>query len=137
MPRKIQCIKPFPKLTAREGQVALLLGRAYNICDTSRLTKVDRSTIYFWLQNRPEFADAVEQARQKFLRDMEEELRGQDRVAVQTLRNVMGDPETPCEQRIAAAQTILSITRATDTRSVWDAHKSFRERMRSDLRIAA
>lgn len=137
MPRKIQCITPFPKLTAREGQVALLLGRAYNICDTSRLTKVDRSTIYYWLENRADFRAAVEQARQKFLRDVETELKGEDRAALQTLRTVIRDGNAPCELRVEAAKTILALTNARDESAAWDAHKGFRERLRTKFRIAA
>ncbi len=137
MRRKIQCISPFPELTPREGQVALLLGRAYNICDTSRLTKVDRSTIYHWLENREDFRAAVEQARQKFLQDVEAELTGEDRAAIRALRDVIRDGGAPRELRVEAAKTILAITNAKDESAAWDGHKEFRERFRTKFRLAA
>jgi len=137
MPRKIRSITFFRGLTPREGQAALLLGRAYNICDTSRLTKIDRSTIYYWLEHREDFREAVEQARLKFLRDVESELEGEDRAALQTLRDVIHDGDAPRELRVEAAKAILALTKTQDAEAAWDAHKAFREKMRNDFRQAA
>jgi hypothetical protein len=115
----------FPKLTPSQIQTATALGRGYSISDAARLARIDRSTIYYWLDHRPEFVKAVDEARRKFHRDLQSEFAEEEQLAIDTLRRHLTDPASPEPLRAEASKAILSLTRLAPVD--WEPAKLFRQ----------
>lgn len=114
----------FPALTPSQEQIATWLGRGYSMSDAARLGKVDRSTIYYWIEHRPEFRKAIQTAQQKCHANLRSALEQEDQVAVSILQDLLHDAGTPEHLRVEVAKAVLSLTRQAPVE--WDGIRVFR-----------
>jgi len=93
-------------LTVRQAQVALALAQGATISAAAAAAGLNRVTIHRWL-DKSEFAEAVSQARAAYILSLHDEKRSQRAQAHATVDALLADPETPPEERLRLALTIL------------------------------
>lgn len=74
----------------------------------ARVAGVGETTLHRWLR-QPEFAEALRAARNEAFGAALASVQQAAVEAVQTLRGVMADPDTPPSSRVAAARSVLDI----------------------------
>ncbi len=92
-------------LTVRQAQVALALAQGATI-SAAAAAGLNRVTIHRWL-DKSEFAEAVSQARAAYILSLHDEKRSQRAQAHATVDALLADPQTPPEERLRLALTIL------------------------------
>jgi len=94
------------KLSRKQEQAIVALIAQPTIPAAAMVTGVADVTLWRWLQ-RPDFLRAFREARRQVVEQALGEVQAATIDAVQTLRDVMLNPDTPPASRVAAARTIL------------------------------
>ena len=96
-------------LSSQQEHVLAQLSAGLTIENAARSAGIHRNTIHNWLRSDPEFEHALTHARQArtlFWQGQAELLAGD---ALDTIRKLMVDPQTPPATRLRAAQIILNL----------------------------
>jgi len=85
------------------------------LTSAAKAAGVGKATLWRWLQ-QPAFREAYRRARREAVEHARALLQQASGEAVETLREVMNDPDTPPAPRVSAARTVLDMaTQATKT----------------------
>jgi transposase-like protein len=100
---------PFEKsnLTPAQSQVAAALAEGSSVTAAARSAGIHRTTVHHWMRTSAEFRAAVERARSDFEAALADELRDISASALQTLRSLLSNPESPPSVRLRAALAVL------------------------------
>lgn len=94
-------------LTPAQAQVVRSLAAGRSVSAAAREAGLHRSTIHNWLNQSPAFSEAVRQARQDFQNELSDQLLELSAAALESLRGLLSNPETPPAVRLRAALAIL------------------------------
>ena len=108
---------PIDGLTERERLAVDLLARGKNMCETARTLGINERTLYNW-RKRPAFQRAVFSHQQELI-----DAGGGQGItvlpqAVQTLVQIMNDPDARDADRIAASRALISGAQAFQERQM-------------------
>lgn len=81
--------------------------RTGNITQSAKLSGWAKSTVYDVARKDPVFADQIDEARVKFLKEMGKQFQGEAPRALDTLVLVMKDANSPATAKVSAADKIL------------------------------
>ena len=95
-------------LTRKQQRAVAALVAEATFEQAARAAAVGESTLYRWLR-QPEFAEALRAARGETFGAALSSVQQAAVQAVQTLRQVMADPDTPPSSRVAAARSVLDM----------------------------
>jgi len=101
------------KLTPRQQKAVELLACGLSIREVAARVGRHERTLRRWL-DRPEFVEALSELQDAAWRHALRRLRALAGKAVDTLRDVLCDPEVPATARIGAAKAVFEIMRNVD-----------------------
>lgn len=94
-------------LTPAQAQVVRSLAAGRSVSAAAREAGLHRSTIHNWLNQSPAFVEAVRQARLDFQIELSGQLLDLSAAALESLRGLLSNPDTPPAVRLRAALAIL------------------------------
>jgi len=94
-------------LTPVQVQVLAALAVGGTISHIAEVAGIHRSTIYNWLKD-PTFAAEFDKSRHEYTETLRDQLRSLAATAIDTIRQLMEDPETPPSVRLKAALAVLN-----------------------------
>ena len=94
-------------LSPVQAQVVTALAQGLSVTAAARQAGVHRDTIYDWLNKQPEFESFVESARSEYVAVLADGMRDLATRALETLRDLLDDRETPAAVRLKTALAIL------------------------------
>jgi len=97
------------KLTGRQQRAVVALLTTRSTRDAARAAKIGEATLHRWLKV-PEFVAAYEAARRQVVELTIGRVAHASTAALDTLLEVMTNPEAPASPRVTAALGVLSIT---------------------------
>ena len=101
------------KLTPRQQKAVELLACGLSIREVAARVGRHERTLRRWL-DRPEFVEALSELQDAAWRHALRRLRALASKAVDTLRDVLCDPEVPATARVGAAKAVFEIVRNVD-----------------------
>ncbi|MFN7993387.1 MAG: SEC-C domain-containing protein [Bryobacteraceae bacterium] len=122
-------------LTPAQAQVVTARAQGATITAAAQAAGLHRSTVYHWIENSPDFADAIEQARTEYVATLRDDLHELSRNALATLRSLLDDPGTPRALRFRVAMAILQRPQFPehDWRLPEPVGEPYREQLRREL----
>ena len=96
-----------PALPPAQAQVIAFLAQGRSVTAAALEAGTHRTTIYNWLRHEPAFKTAAENARREYGRTLNDQLRDLSARALETLRNLLDDPNIPAAIRLKAALAVL------------------------------
>jgi hypothetical protein len=100
-------ISTLPILSPAQAQVVTALAQGRSVTAAALEAGIHRSTIHHWYRHEPAFETAVEQARAEYAATLNDSMRDLAARALETLRNLLEDPQTPPAIRLKAALAVL------------------------------
>ena len=97
-----------PELSPKQEKALMALLTESTIKQAADKTGIGETTLYRWLQEEA-FDRAYRNARKRALTQTITKLQQTTTSAVETLKNVMEDSESPASSRVSAAKTILEL----------------------------
>jgi hypothetical protein len=94
-------------LSPVQAQVIAALAQGRTITDAARGASIHRTTIHHWFRTAPVFKAAFQEAQREYVDTLHDGLRDLAARAVETLRNLLSDPNTPPAVRLRTALAIL------------------------------
>jgi SEC-C motif len=94
-------------LSPAQAQVVVVLAQGRTVTTAALEAGLHRSTIHHWLRHEPAFITAVQQARSEYVATLNDSMRDLAARALETLHNLLDDPETPPAIRLKTALAIL------------------------------
>jgi hypothetical protein len=98
---------PTAPLSPVQAQVIAALAQGRTITDAARDAGPHRTTIHHWFRTEPTFNTAFQGAQREYVETLQDGMRDLAARAVETLRNLLDDPETPPAVRLRTALAIL------------------------------
>jgi len=102
-------------LSPVQVQVVAELAQGRSVSAAARQAGVHRSTIHHWLRHTSEFKAAVQSARREYSELISDQLRELASSALDTLRKLLDDPDTPAIIRMRTALAILERPHSPDS----------------------
>jgi hypothetical protein len=96
-----------PKPAQYRAIGALLAGST--VTDAAKSAGVSRATVHRWLAGDPDFMAAYNMARREAAEALRQRLRGMGHEAVEALRELLTDRDTPPAVRLRAAMEVLQV----------------------------
>jgi SEC-C motif len=94
-------------LSPVQAQVVAALAQGRTVTAVALEAGLHRATIHNWLRHQPAFTTAVEQARSEYVAALSDGIRDLAARALETLRQLLDDPQTPPAVRLKTALAIL------------------------------
>src|SRR2546423_2891536 len=94
-------------LSPVQAQVIAALAQGRTATDAARDAGIHRTTIHHWFRTQPLFKTAFEEAQREYVESLRDSMRDLAARAVETLRNLLDDPNTPPAVRLRTALAIL------------------------------
>jgi transposase-like protein len=94
-------------LSPVQAQVITALAAGASISAAAKAAGVHRSTVHNWL-NEPNFATLFDTSRQDYVESLRDQLRDLSVLALDTIRQLLENPDTPASVRLRAAQLVLN-----------------------------
>jgi hypothetical protein len=94
-------------LSPAQVQVIAALARGRSVTAAAVEAGLHRSTIHHWLRHEPAFKTAIQQAHTEYAVTLNDGMRDLAALALETLHNLLADPETPPAIRLKAALAVL------------------------------
>jgi AcrR family transcriptional regulator len=94
-------------LSPAQAQVIAALAQGRTVTDAARDAGIHRTTIHHWFRNEPLFKTAFQEAQREYSETMHDGMRELATRAVETLRNLLDNPDTPPAVRLRTALAIL------------------------------
>ncbi len=101
-------------LTPVQLRIAAALASGSTVVRAALDAAVHRTTIHKWLQTSKEFLEAVKQARDHYDALIADQLNELSVVALETLRQLLTNPDTPPAVRLRAALAVLNRPGSSD-----------------------
>jgi len=109
-------------LTPVQARIAAALASGTTIVRAALDAGIHRATIHKWLQTSKEFCDAVKSARDHYDSLIADQLNELSAIALDTLRQLLTNPDTPANVRLRAALAVLG--RPTSPAPGWHVPKT-------------
>jgi DNA-binding transcriptional MerR regulator len=94
-------------LSPVQAQVVAALAAGASISAAAKAAGVHRSTVHNWL-NEPDFSTQFDTSRQDYVESIRDQVRYLSALALDTIRQLLENPETPPSVRLRAAQLVLT-----------------------------
>jgi len=94
-------------LSDAQRQVVAALAQGRTITAAARQAQLHRSTIHNWLNDIPAFREALADARSQYSAQLRDEMKELSGAALETLRTLLQDPQTPAPVRLHTSLAIL------------------------------
>jgi hypothetical protein len=94
-------------LSPAQAQVIAALAQGRPITSAANEAGLHRTTIHHWFRHEPVFKTAFQEAQREYFETLHEGLRDLAARAVETLRNLLDDPNTPPAVRLRTALAVL------------------------------
>src|SRR6266566_3240521 len=94
-------------LSPVQAQVIAALAQGRTATDTARDAGIHRTTIHHWFRTEPGFKTAFQEAQREYVETLQDGMRDLAARAVETLRNLLDDPNTPPAVRLRTALAVL------------------------------
>ena len=94
-------------LSTVQQQVVAALARGRTITAAAAEVQLHRSTLYNWLNTLPSFRAALNDARSQYAAQLRDEMKELSATALETLRTLLQDPQTPSAVRLRASLAVL------------------------------
>jgi hypothetical protein len=94
-------------LSPAQAQVIGALAQGRTITDAARDAGLHRTTIHTWFRDQPLFKTAFEEAQREYVDTLHDGMRDLAARAVETLRSLLDDPQTPPSVRLRTARAVL------------------------------
>jgi len=94
-------------LSPVQAQVVAALAAGASISAAAQAAGIHRSTIHNWLK-APAFSTEFDTSRQEYTDSLRDQLRDLSTLALDTIRQLLENPETPASVRLRAAQLVLN-----------------------------
>lgn len=96
-------------LSTRKLKAISALLESPTICEAAKTAGVAESTLYRWMSTDADFKGAYQRLRQEALRQTVAQLGQTGSDAVETLREIMTDKDSPATARVRAARAVLEL----------------------------
>ena len=94
-------------LSPAQAQVIAALAQGRTITDAARHAGIHRTTIHTWFRDQPVFKSSFEEAQREYVETLHDGMRDLAARAVETLRSLLDDPNTPPAVRLRTALAVL------------------------------
>src|SRR6266568_3455551 len=94
-------------LSPVQAQVIAALAQGLTATDAARDAGIHRTTIHHWFRTQPLFNTAFREAQREYVETLRDGMRDLAARAVETLRNLLDDPNTPPAVRLRTALAVL------------------------------
>jgi hypothetical protein len=94
-------------LSPVQAQVIAALAQGRTATDAARDAGIHRTTIHHWSRTEPLFKSSLQEAQREYVETLQDGMRDLAARAVETLRNLLDDPNTPPAVRLRTALAIL------------------------------
>jgi hypothetical protein len=94
-------------LSPVQAQVIAALAQGRTATDAARDAGIHRTTIHHWFRTEPLFKSSFQEAQREYVTTLQDGMRDLAARAVETLRNLLDDPNTPPAVRLRTALAIL------------------------------
>jgi hypothetical protein len=94
-------------LSPAQAQVIAVLVQGRSVTAAALEAGIHRSTIHNWLRHEPAFKTAMQNAHTEYTAALNDSMRDLAALALETLRTLLDDPQTPPAIRLKAALAIL------------------------------
>ena len=94
-------------LSPVQAQVIAALAQGRTATDAARDAGIHRTTIHHWFRTEPLFKTAFQEAQREYVTTLQDGMRDLAARAVETLRSLLDDPNTPPAVRLRTALAIL------------------------------
>jgi len=129
----------FAQLTPLQAGAAIALGFGLNLSAVAAEFKVHRSTLHNWLKN-PKFLQAAQACQAQFEHEFRTQLAMLTRRALETIAQILNDPNAAPSIRLKASLAILKqdwkLPRSTDFDTLSQPSESLRNEMPPDAQSA-
>src|ERR1700693_5358709 len=98
---------PNATLSPVQAQVIAALAQGRTATDAARNAGIHRTTIHHWFRTEPLFKTALQEAQREYVAILSDGMRDLAARAVETLRNLLDDPNTPPAVRLRTALAVL------------------------------
>jgi hypothetical protein len=95
------------KLSPAQAQVIAALAQGRSVTAAALEAGIHRTTVHHWFRHEPAFKLAVQHATAEYAATLNDGMRDLAVLALETLRNLLADPETPPAVRLKAALAVL------------------------------
>jgi hypothetical protein len=96
-----------PELTPAQAQIVSALAQGRSVTQAALEAGLHRNTVHNWLRNEPRFKTAVAEAQRDYAAAFQDGLHELAARAVDALRSLLDDPNTPPSVRLRTALAIL------------------------------
>src|ERR1700680_3618076 len=94
-------------LSPVQAQVIAALAQGRTATDAARDAGIHRTTIHHWSRTEPLFKTSLQEAQREYVETLQDGMRDLAARAVETLRNLLDDPNTPPAVRLRTALAVL------------------------------
>src|ERR1700682_2800421 len=94
-------------LSPVQAQVIAALAQGRTATDAAHDAGIHRTTIHHWFRTQPAFNTAFQEAQREYVETLRDGMRDLAARAVETLRNLLDDPNTPPAVRLRTALAVL------------------------------
>ena len=94
-------------LSPVQAQVIAALAQGRTATDAAHDAGIHRTTIHHWFRTQPAFNAAFQEAQREYVETLRDGMRDLAARAVETLRNLLDDPNTPPAVRLRTALAVL------------------------------
>jgi AcrR family transcriptional regulator len=94
-------------LSPAQAQVIAALAQGRTITDAACDAGIHRTTIHHWFRTEPLFKSSFQEAQREYVETLHDGMRDLAARAVETLRNLLDDPNTPAAVRLRTALAVL------------------------------
>jgi len=94
-------------LSPVQAQVIAALAQGRTATDAARDAGIHRTTIHHWSRTEPLFKTSLQEAQREYVETLQDGMRDLAARAVETLRNLLDDPNTPHAVRLRTALAVL------------------------------
>ena len=94
-------------LSPVQAQVISALAQGRTATDAARDAGIHRTTIHHWSRTEPLFQTSLQEAQREYVETLQDGMRDLAARAVETLRNLLDDPNTPPAVRLRTALAVL------------------------------
>lgn len=124
-------------LTRRKALVIESIAVGATVTDAAEKAEVDRSTIYVWLRDDPDFKAEFDFARREPIEALRDRIRKTSGDAVRTVSELMKNEKVPPAIRLKAALAMIhSVLEKEEPNAIADMMQEWREDRRPASRLA-
>jgi transposase-like protein len=111
-------------LTASQQQALALISAGSSISDAAHAVGLHRNTLHNWIRSTPDFRQALARAREAAADYWHEQAEQLAPLAIDAIRRLLTQEDTPASVRLKAAQSILAMAMTPPPEPLHNVHNS-------------